>query len=173
MKRIILGSVILIIVSLTILLVTGTISKVHKQKLLEEKISRFPAFALNTLSGRLFYSSEIKEGPILVVHFHPECEHCQYEISELFKINVPKSFRNVFLISSAHPDSIKIFLNHFNYNDYQSVIVLVDTADSFQEIFGKGSIPSSYIYSRKLKLIKAFHGEVKTENILNLLQQGE
>jgi thiol-disulfide isomerase/thioredoxin len=173
MRKIILGSVVLVVVSLTLFLVAGTVRKVTNQKRTEEKIIRFPAFSFMTLSGSQFNSSEVKEGPILVVHFHPECEHCQYEISEIFKNNIPKSFRNVFLISSANPDSIKSFLIRFNYTDYQSVIPLVDSSYSFQEIFGRGTIPSSYIYSNKLKLIKAIHGEVKTENILNSLQQSE
>ena len=173
MRKIILGFAILMVIFLTSFFVIGTVRKVQKHRLIEDKISRFPPFSFMTLSNRLFNSSEIKDGPILVVHFHPECEHCQYEISEIFKSNIPKSFTKVFLISSAHLDSIRNFLKQFNYTDYKSVIPLVDTSFSFQEIFGKGSIPSSYVYSRKLKLIKAFHGEVKTENILNLLQQGE
>jgi hypothetical protein len=173
MRKIILGFAILMVIFLTSFFVIGTVRKVQKQRLIEDKISRFPTFSFMTLSKKLFYSSEIKDGPILVVNFHPECEHCQFEISEIFKNNVPESFRNVFLISSAHPDSIRRFLDHFSYTEYQSVIPLVDTSYSFQEIFGKGSIPSSYIYSKKLKLIKAFHGELKTENILNLLLQGE
>jgi thiol-disulfide isomerase/thioredoxin len=173
MRKIILGSIILVVVSLTLFFVIGIVGKVHKHRLIEDKISRFPTFSFMTLSKKPFYSSEIKDGPILVVNFHPECEHCQYEISEIFKNNVPKSFTKVFLISSAHLDSIRNFLKQFNYTEYKSVIPLVDTSFSFQEIFGKGSIPSSYIYSKKLKLIKAFHGELKTENILNLLLQGE
>ena len=173
MRRIVLGSVIVFVIFLALFFVTGIIIKVQKQRLSDERISRFPSFSFMTLSKRPFISSEIKEGPVLLVHFHPECEHCQYEISEIFKSNIPKSFSKVILISSANPDSIKTFLNQFNYTDFKSAIPLVDTAYSFQEIFGKGSIPSSYIYSKNLKLIKAIHGEVKPENILNLLIQNE
>src|SRR5450759_3318541 len=100
MRKIILSFVILVVASLVLSFVIGIIGKVQRQRLIEDKISRFPTFSFMTLSNRLFNSSEIKEGPILVFHFHPECEHCQYEISEIFKSNVPKSFRNVFLISS-------------------------------------------------------------------------
>ena len=170
MRKIVLGSVVLIFVSFALLLLEGTIRKFHKQKLLKENISILPLFTFKTLYNKAFYSSEIVDGPILVVNFHPECEHCKYEVSEIFKSNIPKSFTKVILISSAHPDSIRNFLKQFNYTDYKSVIPLVDTSFSFQEVFGKGSIPSSYIYSRKLKLIKVFHGEVKTENLLNCIK---
>ena len=170
MKRTILAFVILLIGSFTLFLVVGSVRKIQKRRLADERISLFPTFSYMTLLNNPFNSSNIKEGPILIVHFHPECEHCQYEVSEIFKSNIPKSFPEVILISSAHPDSIRNFLKQFNYTDYKSVIPLVDTSFSFQEIFGKGSIPSSYIYSRKLKLIKVFHGEVKTENLLNCLR---
>lgn len=173
MRKVILSSVIIVIVFLVSFLVVGIVNKVLNQKMITEKIARFPTFSFMSLSNKSFNSSEIKEGPVLIVHFHPECEHCQYEISEILKSNIPVSFASVILVSAAHPDSIRKFLNGFNFSDYPSVIPLVDTSFIFEDIFGSGIVPSSYIYSRKMNFVKVLYGEVKTDAILKSLQESE
>ena len=173
MRKVILGSVIVIIVLFASFLITGMVRKVQNHKLITERITRFPSFFLMTLSNEPFNSSEIKKGPVLVIHFHPECEHCQYEISEILKSKIPTLGARIVLVSSAHPDSIRRFLNKFKYSDYPSVIPLADTSYIFEDIFGNGIVPSCYIYNRKLDLVKVLHGEVKTETILKYLQESE
>jgi hypothetical protein len=173
MRKIILYSIIVSVVIFSSFLFTGTIRKVQKHKLISEKIARFPFFSFTTLSNESFNSSQIKKGPVLVVHFHPECEHCQYEISEILKSNIPDLYASVILVSSAHPDSIRRFLTQLDYTDFPSVVPLIDTSYNFEDIFGNGTIPSSYIYNSKLDLVKVLHGEVKTETILKYLQESE
>jgi len=173
MKKVILGFTILIIVFLLTFLISGIVRKLGNQKIITEKISTLPSFSFLTLMYEAYDSKDIKTGPILIVHFHPECEHCQYEISEILKSKIPSSFARVFLISSANPDSIKSFLNLLNFNYSQTIIPLLDTANYFEDIFGSGIIPSSYIYNRKLNLVKVLHGEVKTETILKYFTESE
>jgi thiol-disulfide isomerase/thioredoxin len=169
MKKIILFSIILIFILITSFLISVMVKKLQTEKVIAEKITRLPDFSFLTLNNEVSNSKDIREGPVLVVHFHPECEYCQYEISEILKSKIPTEFKNVILISSAHPDSIKNFLSRFNYSEFSSVIPLIDTAYSFEDIFGRGVIPSSYIYDRNLNLLKVLHGEVKTETVLKFI----
>lgn len=147
------------------ILVSGVIRKKLDEKNINEKIASLPSFSFSALGRGEFNSSEIREGPVLIVRFHPECEHCQYEISQILKSDIPDLFSNTILISSAHPDSIRKFLNRFNYSDNPSVVALTDTSDSFRDIFGKDIVPSNYIYNKDLKLVKVLPGEVRTETI--------
>jgi thiol-disulfide isomerase/thioredoxin len=173
LRKIISGFVLVLIVSLASFLVIKIIRKTNHNKLVAERISTFPSFSFRTLSKTIYNSSSIKEGPVLVVHFHPECEHCQYEISEILKSDIPDSFSKVILVSAAHPDSIKNFLLRLKYTDHSSILPLADTSYNFEEIFGPGTIPSSYVYAKNLKLVKVLHGEVKTETILKYLRGSE
>ena len=173
MKKIIFGTAILMMVLFFAILVIGIFRKMENQKLIAEKISRLPSFSFLTLSKGSYNSTDIKNGPILVVHFHPECEHCQYEIFEILKEKIPSLFTNVLLISSAHPDSIKRFFDQLNYSNFPSVIPLIDTAYNFEDIFGTGIVPSIYIYDKGLNLVKVLHGEVRTANIINYLKESE
>lgn len=173
MRKLIL-TIILVLFSISlILLISGVSSKLLERKRLNEKISVLPSFAFQTLANDDFHSSEIKEGPVLIVRFHPECEHCQYEISGIFNSDIPALVSRALLISSDHPDSIRKFLKQFNSSEYPSILALADTSDTFSEIFGKDIVPSNYIYSKELKLVKVLLGEVKTETIRKYIKSSE
>ena len=173
MRKIILGVVIVVFALSATFLIFGIINKIQKHKQITEKIQRLPSFSFMTLTNESFNSSEIKKGPVLVIRFHPECEHCQYEISEILKSNIPSSDIRVVMVSSAHPDSIGKFFSQFDLSDYPSIIPLVDTSYIFGDIFGSDIIPSNYIYNKELNLVKALYGEVKTETILKYLTGSE
>jgi thiol-disulfide isomerase/thioredoxin len=167
-------AVILVVFSISLmLLISGVCRKILKEKRVNEKISVLPSFSFKTLANNDFNSSEIKEGPVLIVRFHPECEHCRYEISRIFNSDIPALVSKALLISSDHPDSILKFLEQFKFSDFPAIIALADTSDSFSEIFGKDIVPSNYIYDKKLKLVKVLAGEVKTETIIKYIQLSE
>jgi hypothetical protein len=173
MRRIIIAIVILLFsVSMTFL-VSGIFRKTESRNQIAERISRLPSFSFVTLTDETFNSSGIEKGPVLLIRFHPECEHCRYEISEILKSNIPSSGTTIILVSSAHRDSLKSYLKQFNYSAYPSVIPLADTSYIFADIFGTDIVPSNYIYDKELALIKVLHGEVKTETILKYLTEIE
>jgi thiol-disulfide isomerase/thioredoxin len=173
MKKIVLYIVILLFVVAATFLILGAVNKLHNQRLIAEKIEKLPAFSFLSLNKSSFSSSEIREGPVLIVHFHPDCEHCQYEISEIFKSDIKESGTKVILITSANPDSVTQFLNKFPNSEYQELITLIDTAYVFGDIFGRYVIPSNYLYDKELNLIDVLYGEFKIETILKRLSVSE
>ncbi len=173
MRKTILISLAIVFILFLSILISGIARKMSKEARVGEKIAYLPSFSFITLEKDDFHSSEIRKGPVLIIRFHPECEHCQYEISQILQSDIPGIVSKALLISNDNPDSIRIFLKQFNYTDYPSIIVLADTADSFNRIFGKDIVPSNYIYNKDLKLVKVLYGEVKTETIRKYLLIGE
>jgi hypothetical protein len=170
MRKLFSGIAIGSIILLSVVMGSGTIKKFKANRQLAEEISYLPPFTFTDLEYKAFSSSELKTGPVLIMHFHPECEHCQFEISEILKECVLKKLQSVILVSGLPPDSIRRFLNRYNYSDYPNVIPLSDTSEIFGDIFGTAVIPSNYIYGSDLRLKKVFYGEVKTGAILKYLQ---
>ncbi len=173
MKRIISAILIILIISITIVLLISISGKLKRQDQLSERIKRLPEFTLTALDNTSFSSSEIKEGPLLIVYFHPECEHCRYEISELFRSSLPGSGIPVLLVTRAARDSVTLFLEEFDYPETGEFITLIDTAFVFEDTFGNSIIPSGYLYDKNLNLIDALYGEYKIETILNRLKESE
>ncbi len=173
MKKVFMALVIVVFAVSSIFLISGIFIKTQRNKQISEKISKLPSFTFMTLANGSFNSSEIRNGPVVIIRFHRECEHCQYEISEVLKSNLTASGTTLILVSSDHPDSIRKFLSKFNYSDYPSVIPLADTSYVFGDIFGSNIIPANYIYNKELDLVKVLPGEVKTGTILKYLGVSE
>ena len=97
------------------LLIGGIISKRQKASEQFARISALPDFTIPTIDGSLFNTSEISEGPLLITYFHPECEHCQYEISSLANSNIPDSGVKILLVSYAGSQQIRSFMGELRY----------------------------------------------------------
>jgi cytochrome oxidase Cu insertion factor (SCO1/SenC/PrrC family) len=114
MKRSLAKILVAAVVFVVTLLVGGIVSKKTKASERSSRISTLPDFTLPSVDGYLFNTGEISEGSVLIIYFHPECEHCQYEISSLVKSNIPESGVKILLISDAGSQQIKSFLEQFD-----------------------------------------------------------
>lgn len=169
MRKVIISSVLIVFCSLLTYLISGIVIKAGKNKQAEIAISTLPSFSLLNLKGESFNSDELERGPVLIVKFHPECEHCQYEIEGILNSPIPMSDAHILLVSSANQDTIRKFMLQFEGKISSNIITLIDTAWLFTEIFGNSAVPTNYIYDRSLKLVKVMPGEVKTETIIKYL----
>ena len=170
MKRIAARLIIGVFILLGLLLITSIAIKVGKANETAERIRKLPDFSFSTINRGLFNSGNIEKGPLLITYFHPECEHCQYEISSLFESNIHEGNMKLVLVSYAGCSQLRIFMQQFNYENDTLLWVLSDTSLSFGEIFGTEVIPSNFIYDENLELIKVLKGEIKTETILKYLR---
>ena len=173
MRKIVLGVIMLIFALSGAFLVLGITNKIQKHRQITAKIQKLPSFSFMKLNNGSFNSSEVRKGPVLVIRFHPECEHCRYEISEILKSDIPVSGITVIMVSGADTCSINKLFSQFDISVYRAIIPLVDTSYIFGDIFGNDIVPSNYIYDKKLDLVKVLFGEVKMETILKYLHAGE
>jgi len=156
-------------ISLLVYLIYGIMSKIDARKSSAEKIMTLPAFSFPDLSGRIINSDSISEGPVLIVKFHPECEHCRYEINEILSSPITKTGTKIFLITNAGKGKTAEYISGFNFNEVHNLYILIDTAGVFGEIFGRDMVPSNFIYNRNLELVTALYGEHKVESIMKFL----
>lgn len=173
MKEAIKLVIVFLIIGLTTIIIIGIVSKTHQNKITKERIGTFPIFSMETLNYSIFRTDEIKEGPVIVLFFHPECEHCKYQITNLFTGKTVIAGVHVLLISNAERETIRNFLKDYNLLEYPGLITLVDETFSFRKYFGTELVPATFIYNKKLKLIRYFQGEVMPETILKYLMQDD
>ena len=160
----------------TTLIIIGLIAIRINRSLREKEatlnsIITMPTFSYMTLTDKLFVSANIIKGPVIIVNYHPECEHCRYEIGELVKSGIAASGVEIIFISSAEKDEQIKFLEESGIDPFGSFTFLTDPAITFGKIFGSKSVPAIYIYDEALQLIKSFQGEVRIETIEKTLRQ--
>lgn len=173
MRKLFLTLVVTIFFIVMAIFVMGILKKMKDYTAIESQISTLPVFSLSTLTGSSYSTSEIDKGPVLIVRFHPECEHCRYELAEIFNSVLPEEVVKVLLISNADRNSVANFLAGFDIGEKQDIIPLIDTSFVSNDIFRKDVIPSNYIYNKELKLVKALYGEYKFETIIKYLETND
>ncbi len=159
----------LIISGVVFILIYGFIRKIESKRLIESRIKFLPEFTFTKLSGEKFKSAEITKGPLVIMYFHPECEHCRYEISELVKNKDLINNYDFLIISNAEKEEIENFYYETGLDNHPGIKLLLDEDYKFSEIFGAGYVPSIYLYDLELRLIKSFKGEVNPDILVKYL----
>ncbi|MEI6277183.1 MAG: redoxin domain-containing protein [Prolixibacteraceae bacterium] len=108
--------------------------------------------------------------PTVIIYFHPECEHCQYEATEIGR--QPERFAKANMILITSDDSIKrieAFADQYKLSQVDNLVILFDRKGQFKKQFGTSVVPSVYIYGANKRLLKQFVGEVKMEAVLKII----
>ncbi|MBN1986333.1 MAG: redoxin domain-containing protein [Prolixibacteraceae bacterium] len=169
MRRIV-KYLIIVIIGFTVgFLIVHIINRYGEKKEAETRIQSLPCVSFNSISGIPVNLHEFDQTkPLIIIYFHPECEHCRYEAREIGQ-NAP-AFHHFQLVMVAPDDSlqrVEKFCSETHLWELENLEILLDTENQFKKVFGNAVIPSVYIYATNRKLIKIFFGETKPQAIIN------
>jgi thiol-disulfide isomerase/thioredoxin len=134
-----------------------------------DRIKTLPDLVLTDIRGDTVRTSQIHTGPVLVTFFHPECDHCQYEISSLVSSVRIDSQLTILLISYADKSEILSFMRKFDIEDTSTIHVLHDPDFRISDLFRAYVLPSNYIYNDSLQLVKIFKGSTRPEAFMRYM----
>jgi peroxiredoxin len=137
----------------------------YKAKIAQE-LKKLPKFQAKRLDGLAFQSENLPQQPVVVLLFHSECEHCQYEATNIAQQREKFEGVQILMISVEPLTKIRAFAQKY---DMGFVTMLQLNAVQMTQIFGEVSIPSIFIYDRQHRLRKHYRGEVMAETILKFL----
>lgn len=146
------------------------ITKHAESKKIENSIQSLPAFSFYTLDDKPFSRDSLKAGSSLIVfYFNPDCDHCQYEASQLVShaeqfIGIP-----IMMVSTATTKEVKSFYDTYQLNKLPDIKMLLDKQSQFEHYFGKASFPTALVYAGDWQLKKKYNGEIKIEAIIDCL----
>jgi peroxiredoxin len=152
-------------------LATRTYQSYQSKKESENRIQTLQHCCFESLTGRQICVDEFDtRKPTVIIYFNPECEHCQYEASEIGKQAERFEKANMILIT---PDDstkrVEAFATKYHLWEVDNLTILIDRDHRFKNYFGTSVFPSVFIYGPDKKLLKMYKGEVKIEAIINSL----
>ena len=129
-----------------------------------QNLDNFPLFDFD--SARFHLTSNRKT---MVVYFDSECDHCQYELNQIF-IN-KNSFKDsdIILMSSELISTIKRYAEKSCPGDLHNIRFTKINPDEAYETFGSLVVPQIFIYGTDGMLIKEFKGETEIDVVLQYL----
>lgn len=152
-----------------IFLISGTMIRKAKAEEAAEKIRNLPDLVMTDIRGNIYRTDQINSGPLLITFFHPECDHCRYEISSLLDSGLPDSKLTILLVSYADSGEIQSFMQQLDIADGSNLHILHDPDFKMSELFGAKIMPSNFIYNDSLQLVKIFKGSTRPEVMMKYL----
>jgi thiol-disulfide isomerase/thioredoxin len=158
-------SIIIIILLASIIFIAN---KIIEKKKGEEIIATIPELSFFTIIKKPFSNNnvDLTKSRIIINHFNPTCEHCQYMASEFLKDSQRLKNIQILMITSADSLNISKFISDYKLSLQPNIIILRDTSFQFQKTFGTGIVPSFFIYEHN-KLVKKIVGETLINNLVN------
>jgi len=165
-RKIILGS----IIAVFLFLFGSSVFLIRKKQNFRRTIAVVPEFCLPQAgNGMLFCNTQLMQGkPVVIMYFHTECVYCHTKAQQIQQKTASIEGIQWILVSYAEKDSIVKFIETYNLNSISDLYVLTDSLFSLYNILQVESIPSTYIYNRKHKLVKVMRGSTKLETIIKL-----
>ncbi len=156
-------------------LLTKTIHSYLAKKVATEKIQTLQHCCFESLhGGQTCLDGFNPNQPTVIIYFNPECEHCQYEATEIGR--QPDRFAKANMILITPDDSVKrieAFADKYKLWQVDNLVVLLDRNFQFKNQFGTSVFPSVFIYGTNKRLLKQFVGEVKMEAVLKIIDGNE
>lgn len=134
-------------------------------------IARLPDVGLLTADSILFRTGTLAADtlPLLVLYFHPECEFCAAEITDLFKHRDAATGIRFLLVTFASPEEIRSHFRSFPEARAANFIVATDYKGDFARIFNVKAPPANYLYDKHKKLIRVHTGMLSFERLQRYL----
>jgi len=173
MKRKIAKFLLVVPIILLVLLVAAILARKARSEDGAERIRMLPDLVLTDINGEAFNTARLTSGPLLITFFHPECEHCRYEITSLISNDSLNCSASIILVSYAGKTEIRSFLQEFKISDTSRMHIIYDPDLKMNELFGANIIPANFIYNDNLRLVKIFKGPVRPETIMKYLYDSD
>jgi thiol-disulfide isomerase/thioredoxin len=152
-----------------VFLISGIFIRKSKAERAAERIKTLPDLVLADIRGGTFRTEQIRSGPLLITFFHPECDHCKYEISSLLNSGLRDSLITILLISNADRSEILTFLQQFEIDDTSTLHIVHDPEFRISDLFGADVMPSNFIYNDSLRLVRIYKGSTRPEALMSYL----
>jgi len=112
----------------------------------------------------------IDSKPTLIILFNSDCEHCQYEASQLQKRHQEFAGANVYLLTTETPIRTQSFAHTYGLDTLPMMHIGTLTPEEVHKVFGPTSVPHLFIYGPDGQLRKEYKGETKIEALTKYLQ---
>lgn len=154
---------------------TGILVTTAQQNQLTNCLSKFekvPAFTIFTVPDSIAFSNKnlLKNKPLVIMFFSPDCDHCQKETKELLAYKEELKNIQILMVSPSSYAAVKQFYEAYSLSTMPNLKLCNDINYALGSIYQLKTFPSIFVYDQFGKLAKAFIGNVGVPAILDAVK---
>jgi hypothetical protein len=131
-----------------------------------------PDFKLQLVNSKDFFTENLDKGKAtILIHFSPDCDHCQ-QLAMGIIANIKSFSKTQIIMSTTLPaERLRWFYETFELKKYQSTITVGrDVLFFFPNYFKNHYLPGIAVYNKKRALLNFYDGGVKPEELIALVK---
>ncbi|WP_138475281.1 TlpA family protein disulfide reductase [Dyadobacter bucti] len=134
--------------------------------------TKIAPFQIRLTSGHMYTASQLAPGPVVLVYFSPDCDHCQDFTKDLVKNYSVVANKQVVMVTFQPMEMVKPFVTQYGLASYPNFKVGTEgTTLTVQKYYQIRSFPYIAIYDKTGKLVRTFEGEQPHAEIFKALKQ--
>ena len=134
--------------------------------------SKVAPFNIKLTNGQQFKAEQLAKGPVVLIYFSPDCDHCQNFTQDLVKNYNVVANKQVVMVTFQDMNMLKPFVTKYNLNQYLNFKVGTEgTSYVVRNYYKISSFPYIAIYDKTGKLVKTYEGEQPHAEIFKTLKQ--
>jgi len=134
--------------------------------------SKVAPFNIKLTNGQQFKAEQLVKGPVVLIYFSPDCDHCQNFTQDLVKNYSVVANKQVVMITFQAMDMLNPFVKKYKLNQYPNFKVGTEgTSYVVRNYYNIRSFPFIAIYDKTGKLVKTYEGEQPHAEIFKTLKQ--
>ena len=148
-------------------------SKEDWDKVKQAYVDRMDGFVKEeTSTVDKYTSAQLAKGPVVLIYFSPDCEHCQAFTKDLIKNYPVVANKQVIMVTFQAMNMLKPFVTKYNLNQYLNFKVGTEgTSYLVQKYYQIRSFPYIAIYDKAGNLVKTYEGEQPHSEIFKTLKE--
>lgn len=137
------------------LVLIGTVSVNAQSKSKTDKIA---PFSIKLADGKTFTPAELKKGPVILIYFSPDCEHCQHFTKEMVdNYQTLLTDKQVVMVTYLPVDDVKRFEDMFELQNFKNIVVGTEEKTFVVRNYYKVTrFPFVIMYNKLGKQVKTF-----------------
>jgi hypothetical protein len=141
-----------------------------KKIMLLKNITIMPQVELYKLDSNIFnYDILDKNFPTFIMYFNSYCNHCHYQLLDVFNHYSYLDYVNILMISSESLERLSSIKNQYSFKDFPKIHLLHIDPILAINILGVKRSPSLYLYDKNKILIKKIEGEIKMDLAISII----
>lgn len=134
-------------------------------------IKKIAPFQMTLTNGKPYNFAQLKPGPVVLMYFSPDCDHCQDFTKALLKNYTVISNKQLVMITFQSMEMIKKFEKDYNLAAYPNIKIGTEgTSYLVQKYYQIRSFPYIAMYDKNGKHVRTFEGEQPYTEIFKALK---
>lgn len=129
-------------------------------------------FEITLADGSSFNASQLKKGPVMLVYFSPECDHCRHFTKGMLEKYKSFAGEQIVMVTFLPADEVKHFSEEFKLSSYHNIIAGTEGKTFVvRNYYNVTQFPFVVLYNKEGMQVKTFSSRPDVDDVIKAIKK--